>query len=348
MRKFSLQPLFMFVCTILLATGTVCAQDDPVAYMTSVSNVHTEMNQKYMEYISAAAHGRRARKVEKLRQQTLTAITNSQYKASDLPYYKGDNTLRQSSLEYVKLCYNVFNEDYSKIVNMEEIAEQSIDKMEAYILLQEKTGEKLKEATDKMSKATRDFAAKYSIKLIDSKKDELGEKMEQAGKLNHYNNQLFIIFFKCNFQDAQMIKFMNDKKVNDIEQSRNALLKYANEGLLALNDLRTFNGDARLSNSCKQLLEYYKRSAENDMPKMLDFFLKADNFDKLKKNMESKSTRTKEDVDAYNAAVKEINAASNQFNQLNNNANNMRNQLLQNWEEAQKIFNDAHMPHYKS
>jgi DNA repair exonuclease SbcCD ATPase subunit len=344
MKKLS----FLMICGCLVITASLKAQsDDPVAYMASVGNIHKEMNQSYMAYMSAAAHGRRARRIEKMRQQTLTSITNSQYKTADLPYYKGDNSLRQSSLDYIKLCYNIFNEDYNKIVNMEEIAEQSIDQMEAYILMQEKTSEKLKEAADKMEKADKDFAAKYNIRLVESK-DELGNMMEKAGKLTHYNNQLYIIFFKCNFQDGQMIKAMNEKKVNDIEQSRNALLKYADEGLKSLDELRTFEGDARLSNSCRQLLNFYKKYATTEAPKTVEFFLKQDNFEKLTKNIDAKTNRTKEDVDAYNAAVKDINNASNQFNQVNTNTNNMRSQLLQNWEEAQKLFNDAHMPHYKS
>jgi len=347
MRKRSLY-LLLLTCALLFSDNSILAQagDDPGAYMTAMSSAHVEMNQKYMAYMSAAAHGRRAKKVEKLRQAALTSITNSKYKTIEMPYYKGDNSLRQSSIDYIQFCYTVFNEDYSKIVNLEEIAEQSIDRMEAYILLQEKTSEKVKQAAEKINKASKDFAAKYNVKLIDSK-DELSEKMEKAGTVNHYVNQLFIIFFKCNFQDAQLVGFMNDKKVNDIEQSRTALLKYATDGLAELGGLRTFEGDAQLSNACRQLLDFYKKSAEKDIPKLLDFYLKQDNFEKLKKTMESKSSRTKEDVDAYNAAVKDINAASNQFNQVNATLNNTRNQLIQQWEEAQKAFTDAHTPYYK-
>jgi hypothetical protein len=117
--------------------------------------------------------------------------------------------------------------------------------------------------------------------------------------------------------------------------------------LAALDALRTFEGDGQLANACRQLLNFYKTSAEVNAPKMLDFYLKQDSFEKLKKNFEAKSSKTKEDVDAYNAGVKEINNASNLFNQLNNNANNSRTQLLQAFEEAQKAFADAHMPFYK-
>jgi hypothetical protein len=81
---------------------------------------------------------------------------------------------------------------------MEEIAEQSVDQMQAYLLLQEKTDQKLKEASESMNKAEHDFAIKYNINLIESK-SELGEKLDIAGKLSKYVNNVFIVFFKCNW-----------------------------------------------------------------------------------------------------------------------------------------------------
>src|ERR1700683_1456556 len=98
-------------------------------YISAVNKARGDMDAKYMQYLSAAAHGRRARKVEKLRQQVLDNITQSRYSTTDLPKYKGDNSLRQGSIDYIQLCYRVFNEDYKKIVDVEELAEQSVDEM---------------------------------------------------------------------------------------------------------------------------------------------------------------------------------------------------------------------------
>lgn len=89
--------------------------------------------------------------------------------------------------------------------------------------------------------------------------------------------------------------------------------------------------------------------AEKDLPKQTDYYLKKENFDKMKKSFEAKSgsERTKQDVDAYNKSVKEINAASDGFNQVNNDINKTRSYLLDNWNEAEKNFSDSHMPYYK-
>jgi hypothetical protein len=343
-----LLPFFLLLATVTAGVkSTAQDMENPGTYMTAVSNAHLEMNQKYMAYVSAVAHGSRARKVEKLRNQTLESITNSKYKTSDLPYYKGDNSLRQSSIDYIQLCYKIFSDDYAHIVNMEEIAEQSFDEMQAYLLLQEKTNEKLKEASDNMQAASKAFAAKYNVQLIEGK-SELGDKMEAAGKLNHYNHQVFLIFFKCNWQNGELDKALKNKKLNDVEQARNSLIRYADEGFKGLDTLKTFEGDPALANACRQVLNFYKKMAENDVPKITDFFLKQENFEKIKKTMESKgNSRTKEDVEAYNKTVEEINKASAAYNQVNEKIYNENVAAVNNWNETDKNFSDVHMPHYK-
>ena len=334
---------------LVFSVFAIKAQDfsNPGAYISAISNAQTEMNQKYMAYVSAASHGKRARKVEKLRLAALESITACKYKTIEIPFYKGDNSLRQSSIDYIQMCYNVFNDDYAKIVNMEEIAEQSFDQMQAYILLQEKTSEKLKEAAQKMTDAEKAFATKYNVTLVDGGKNELSEKMDIAGKLNHYNNQIYLLFFKCNWQDNAMNEAIKAQKITDIEQARNAVIKYANEGIQALDTLKQFNGDPSLAIACKQVLLAYKKSAETDIPKVTDFLLKEENFNKLKKTMETSSNRTKENVDAYNKAVKEMNDAINVYNQANANMVNTKNQSLAEWDKTVKEFMDKHMPYYK-
>lgn len=338
-----------FLTTIILLSiqFTLQAQElDAGGYMTSIDNAQAEMRQKYMAYMSAVAHSRRARKIEKMRMATLESINNSKYKTADIAIYKGDNSLRKSSMEYIELCYRIFNEDYKHIVDMEEIAEQSFDEMQAYMLVNEKTNEKIKAAADKMHQASMDFAKKYNVTIVQSN-DALGEKLAIASKLNSYHDDVFLIFFKCSWQDGEMTKAMNNNKLKDVEQARNSLIKYAEEGLTALDTLKSFNGDPTLAVACREALVFYKKTAQNDIPKLTDYILKQEEFAKAKKTFEAKSERSKQDVDAFNKSVKEINAGANNFNQLNNNINNNRNQVAQNWNNAEKTFSDANMPHYK-
>ncbi|HEY8972542.1 MAG TPA: hypothetical protein VIM64_25730 [Puia sp.] len=343
-------PLLGFLLLSLALSTRTSAQDfnNPGDYMGAISKARGDMDAKYMQYLSAAAHGRRARKVEKLRQEVLDNITQSRYKTTDLPYYKGDKSLRQASIDYIQMCYTVFSEDYKKIVNIEELAEQSVDEMQAYLLLQDKVNETLEGAFAKLDRATRDFAAKYNVTLVEDA-SKLGTKMDVASRLSKYTNTVYIFFFKCNWEDNQMVKAMNEKKVNEMEQARTALLNFANEGLKGLDTVKPFDGDASLVVACRNALKYYQQMATNDIPKLADFYVKEEEFDKLKKAFESKgsSDRSKADVDAYNKAVNDINAAVKGFNQTNQKVNTSRTQQINAWNDAERKFNDEHMPHYR-
>jgi hypothetical protein len=319
-------------------------------YMTAMTNAQTEMDQKYMTYISASAHSRRAKKIEKLRTQALESIDNAKYKTMALPKYKGDNSLRQASIDYIQFCYRIFNEDYTKIVNMEEIAEQSVDQMQAYLLLEEKASEKLQEASESLSKAEKLFAGKYGVNLVDTK-SELTDKMGTAGMVNNYCDRIYILFFKCNWEDGELFHALNAHKLNDAEQARNSLIAFSKEGLESLkaDSLRTFQGNPALAAGCREALLFYGSMAQNDIPRLTDFYLKEENFDKIKKSLEAKgNNKTKEDVDQYNKAVKDINYSVNNFNQLNQELNKRRQEVAQNWEKAEKTFRDEVIPYYKA
>ena len=338
--------------TLALLTGLSCTvlsqdMDNPGTYMSAISKARGEMDSKYMAYVSAAAHGRRARKVEKLRQQVLDNITESRWKTTDLPLYKGDNSLRQASIDYIKLIYIIFSEDYKKIVDVEELAEQSVDEMQVYILLQDKVSQKLHEGWEALDKATRDFAAKYHVTLTEEQ-SPLGQKLETASKLDKHINSIYLAFFKCNWEDNQLVKAMNNKKVNDMEQARSALSSYAVQGLKDLDTVKPFEGDASLVASARRALQFYQQEADKDVPKLTDFYVKEAEFDKQKQSMESKgNSRTKEDVDAYNKAVADINAAVKSFNQTNQKVNGARTAAVNDFNDIEKKFADEHMPHYR-
>ena len=339
----------MTLLGLLFFGNTVHAQDmdNPGTYMGAVNKARGDMDTKYMQYLSYAAHGRRARKVEKLRQEVLDNITQSRYKTTDLPYYKGDNSLRQAAIDYIAMCYIIFSEDYKKIVNMEELAEQSVDEMQAYLLLQDKVNEKLNEAWTKLDKAYADFASKYHVTLT-TEETPLGTKMDVANKLGKYTNTVYLIFFKSNWEDNQMVKAMNDKKVNDMEQARSALSSYASQGLKDLDTVKPFEGDASLIESCRRALQFYQQAADKDIPKLTDFYMTQEEFNKLKAEMDNKgSSRTKDDVNAYNKAVNDYNNSVKGFNQSNQKVNTGRAQAVNDWNDTEKKFNDEHMPHYR-
>lgn len=319
-----------------------------MAYMNMIEKAEDEANQKYLAYVSTAAHSGRVKKIERMRQQVLEGIENSRNKVIALPLYKGDKALWQSSIDYLKLLYLVFSEDYAKIVNMEDIAEQSFNEMQAYLLLQEKTSEKLNDASMKRSQATKDFAARNNIKLTEGS-TELSEKMKKASQVIEYRNKIFLLFFKCNWQWNELNKAIKSNKINDIEQARNAVITYADEGLATLDTIKHFAGDPSLANSCKTALLQYKRLSEKEVPKVTDFFLKTENFEKMKRSFDAKAPRdrTEQDINQYNKAVNELNAGVNAFNSTGKYMNETQTGIINNFNKADKDYADRHTPYFK-
>ena len=190
------------------------------------------------------------------------------------------------------------------------------------------------------------FFTKEDINTLARFKSSLDE---DAGKVNSYVDNVYLIFFKCYWQDGEIVKAMNKGKFTEMEQGRTSLIRFADEGLATLETLKAFAGDVSLANTCKKVLQFYKKMGEQDLPKQTDYYLKTENFDKMKKSFESKSKsdRTKEDVAAFNKSVDEINQASDSYNAVNKSINETRSYLLDNWNEAEKNFTDSHMPYYK-
>lgn len=338
----------LLIVSLIMIFSSASAQDDPVAYMNLVDKAEEEANQKYLLYVSTAAHSGRIKKIEKMRQQAIDGIINSRNKCIGLPLYKGDKALRQSSIDYLNFLYLIFTDDYAKIVNMEDIAEQSFNEMQAYLLLQEKTSQKLEEASDKRNKATRDFAEKYNINLTFTSSEQ-SSKQKKASEVIEYRNKIYLIFFKCNWQWSELNKAMDTKKVTTVEQARTALINYAREGMAALDTLKSYDGDPSLANACRHALNQYRRMAENDVPRLTDYYLKEENFEKVKRSFESKpqNNRTQQDVNAYNKAVNEMNAAVNTFNSTSKQTIATANEISNNYNKIDKEFGDKHTPYFK-
>lgn len=341
---------FLLLTFVLLTTAFVHAQDfsNPGGYLAYFNKSLSTMNQTYMDYLSAVSHGKSARKVEKLRLKTLDAILFAKGEIAGAPGYKGDKTLRDATADYIKKCYLVFNEDYHKIVDMEEIAEQSYDLMEAYLLAQKKAGEKLKEAGDKQHEALVAFAAKNNVQLTENK-DALDEKLEKAEKVNDYYNKVYLLFFKSYREDMYLTDAINKANLNGVEQARNALETYSTAGLEELEKVGSFETDATLLAACKNALKFYKELATQKMEPVSNFVLASENFTKLKKSFEvmPAAKRTQADVDNYNKAVGDINKASNGYNKANADINKSRSSMLNDWNRAVKDFFDAQMPYAK-
>lgn len=342
-------PPFFLLILLMLSVINVFAQsgESPVEHMTYLNDHEEVLSKNYLSYMSEVAHGERARKMEKRRTELINSIREAIKDANRLRPFKGDASLRNAYVTYWNILLSIFNEDYHKIIDMEEVAEQSYDLMEAYLLAQDKADEKLQEAYQKVPEAYASFAASHNVRLSEAQSTKLSRKLNATGAVNAYYKVIYLIFFKASVQEAYVLEALEKNDINGLEQSRNSMLKYADEGLLKLDTLKPYKGDGSLITATRKALEFYKREASQDIPLQSDFLIKSEEFEKIKKSYDSKpaTKRTQDDVDTYNKSVNDFNNGVAVYNKKNETLNKNRNGAVTNWNNSKKKFMDMHVPY---
>ena len=338
----------IFKITLMIAffgmANTYYAQT-AVEYMNVFTTEYGKIQQDMWDYTSSVSHGKSARKVEKRRAELIQTSSQALSKAKSAKAFNGSTQFRDSVIEYLRINNVVLKEDYAKIVDMEAVSEESYDAMEAYMLARDRANDKLVQASEMVTRQQKIFADANSITLISSE-DALDKKMAVAGEVYDTYNEVYLIFFKSFKQELYLMDAINRKDINAIEQNRNALISTAKEGLKKLDEVKPYKNDKSMVEATKKLLNFYIDEATNETPKMSDYFMVTENFDKVKKAFDEipEKKRTQKDVDGYNKAVNDMNAGVNTYNAANQNLNKKRSALIDGWNAAAGKFTDTHVP----
>jgi hypothetical protein len=319
-----------------------------VDYMSAISDQFSKIMSETWDYTSAVAHGKSAKKVENNRKDLIKAIADAKKKISGMPGYDDDTAYRDSVVSFLTMDYNIMNNDYAKIVDMEEIAEQSYDQMETYLKAQELANAKLDRANDNLSVQQKLFATDHNISITENK-DKIAKKLESSDRVIKYYNVVYLIFFKSYKYEAFLMDALIKNDAEDIEKNKNDLLASSTAGLAMTDTLKSFDGDASLKIACKGALTFFKTESGSKIQDVMDYYTAKSKFEKIKAAFDAKasSSRTKADVDEYNAAVAEYNKAGVKYNTTNTELNTKRTAAIDGWNKAGETFLDKHVPKYK-
>jgi len=334
--KCSLLTLLLMSSVLLKSQTTSPA----LAYMEEMSFLSSELKDETWQYLKAVTKGKSARKVEKKRIELINKVGAKKREISAKRKFTEDGSYKKAVENYLQMTYTVLKEDYDKILDMEDIAEQSYDLMEAYILAKELANEKLEGAFDELKAAQEEFAAANNINLVEGEMDKKSLKIESANEALGYYNDVYLIFFKSYKQEAYIQDAFSRADVNAMEQNINTMLTFNEEGLSKLDELDNYNGDAALKLAVKKILRYFDEEAKVHYPSMVNFFVAKDNFEKATAIIESKkkSKRTQDDIDNYNTAVKTFNNEVKAYNATTQLTNNERSKLLEGWNKEVDAF----------
>ncbi len=333
--------LIVVICNNLNAQNT----KEAVVYLSTITENERQISKRFISFTSTLVHDNSAKKVEFRRKNLIKSVEESRNKIAAMPCFANDCALRDSLVSFLKLQYYVLNSDYDKILNMEEIAEESYDNMEAYMNARSKANELIQHGGEVIDEIYKVFARQHNI-LLSDREDKISMQIDKINKVFKHYDCVYLIFFKVNKQEAYMINSMNKKDFSGIEQNRKALISVANEGLAKLDTVKAFLNDKSLILACLRAIKFYKTEAIDKTPGLIDFLMKNENFEKVKKTFDDKepSSRTQDEINQYNLAVKDINSASNKFNSVNNSLNESRKSINNDWVNTVNNYLERYVP----
>lgn len=340
--------LFNLILALALVMPTMSAKaqnsSPAVVYLESITGNFKAVKDETWQYLKAITRGKGARKIESKRQALISQLKAAKTDVSKKKDFNGDESLKKSVENYFDISYIVLKEDFDKILDMEDISEQSYDAMEAYMFAKELANKKLEDAFADVQSAERSFCEKNNINLIESEGDKQTQRMIKASKTLAYYNEMYLIFFKVYKQEAYVLDALQRNDISSFDQNNKTLEKEANTALEKLKVQADYEGDKSLILAATEVASFYLRESTKDFATITDFYSKKDAFEKTQKNFDAinKKDRTQADVDQINNASKEYNEAVTKFNKTNEIGNKERNAFLNQWNKKVDSFIDKH------
>jgi len=333
--------IFTFIVGLLLSSSIGQAQNTNAAvdYLDKMGAEFKAIQVATWDYTKAAANNRNARKIDKKRLELIQQIDASTKNVNRLTAFNKKTYLKDSVLSFLRMQKIVIQEDYGKIMDLEDIAESSYDAMEAYIAAKQIASDKLEISSQRVSDTYNAFAKENNITITEGEKDKISQQLLIADEVYAHYNEVYLIFFKPYKQELYVLDAMNKGDLAAMEQNKVSLSKVSAESQAKLKAVKPFRGsDNSIRAAATELINFYKDEADNKFAKLIDFYAKKDAFDKGKKAFETNKNKTNDDINAYNKLIDEFNKASNDFNNTNSELNKKRNALLNNWNNASQNF----------
>ena len=340
MKQITLTAIFLSLTLVVQSQSFKNASE----YLEFVGKEQEAVTKDMWKYTKAVAHSRSDRAIGNKRSILIKSIGSAIEKIEKAQSYQGEEYKNQV-LEYMRLNESLLKEDYEKIIDLKEVAEQSYDLMEAYMMAQELADQKMEEAYEAYQLNFRTYAAAHNIRVNDDETD-LGKKMKISSEVFNHYNELFLVHFKVSINEVYLMNALEKNDVNAIQQNANALGQSAREGLEQLTSVELYKNDKSLVEATKKAFEFYIDEAENKIPKFTEFLVMNNDFETIKNTLEktSEKNRTKEMVDTYNQKVKEINKAVVAYNKTNDQLNRDRQNTITNLNTVNDNFLSKHIP----
>ena len=339
-----LKPLLTVFILLIAYTTHSQSFKNASEYLDFIATEQESVTKNMWKYTKAIAHSKNDRTINAKRNVLLKTVEKAIAKIENADGYDGEDYKNQV-LTYMRLNESLLNQDYAKIIDMKEVAEQSYDAMEAYVLARELADQKMEDAYNEYDTNFRLFATKHNISIVESETD-LGNKMKISNQVFNHYNELYLIYFKVSINEMYLIDALSKNDVGAIQQNANALSQTAKEGLEILKTVELYKNDKSIAEVTKDAFEFFIDEADNQVPQLTEFLILNEDFETIKNTLEKtpERKRTKEQIDTYNKKVKDINKAVDNYNKVNTKLNKDRQNVVNKLNTTNENFLAKHIP----
>lgn len=338
--------IYFSLILLCLVTSSTISQTfkDPSAYLDFVGKEEKLITKNMWNYTKAIAHSKSDRNINTKLKVLIKTVERAILKINRATGYDG-NDYKNQVLKHLNFNLSLLNEDYSKIIDMKAVAEQSYDAMEAYMLAQEMADKKLEESQQEYESNFYAYANKHNIKIVEGETD-LGKKMAISNEVFKHYKEMYLIYFKVYINEVYLMDALEKSDVGAIQQSANALSESAKDGLNILKNVELYKNDNSLITSTKAVFNFFIDEADTKIPVLTDFLILSENLETIKNTLEKtpERKRTKKQIDSYNAKVKEFNKSVKNYNKINSELNNKRQLNINKLNESNQRFLSKHIP----
>lgn len=338
------------ILTFILFLGSVAQAQQfrrAIDYMNFISRQQVLIVKSSWRYTQAMAHSKNDRVIDKKRTILISSIDRAVSKITKAQGFEGDTIYKGKVLNNLEINKSLLLNDYAEIVDMQEVANQSYDAMEAYILAQELADKKMEEAQKEYEENFYAYAKKYDIEILEGQ-TELGKKMEISNKVFDYHNDLSLIFYKVYFNEGNMLEAIGEKNISGIQQNMNALQSSLKEGLKEVDEIPLYKKDSRIAKAIKEVFVIYQDEIDTKIPSILEYLVLEEDLVKINNALEKteESKRTSAQIDNYNSKLEQLNTKREAINKLIEKLFKERNKKLERLDAANAKFLDKHVPKY--
>ena len=336
----------LFVVLVFLLVYTADAQRlKAVSYMNTIEREFKMIQENMWYYTSAASHKGAAGKLGAKRNELIKQIELSIQAISAMKPFENSTRFRDSAVAFLRLNYQVLQDDFAAIMELQNTTEKTFEQVEAYIQLQEAIDKKLAEAGRMMDKEQVIFGTAYGLSFTETK-DRVTINQQIADSVYDYYNPIYLIFYKSYLDELNFVTSQTKQDTPNLDKYGSVLLQNAKTGLAQLATFHSFKGDSSLKTACLQMLKFYEAEVEQNYQELKEYYLQKQQFAAAKAKIDAlpAEQRTSADVVAYNQAVANYNEATNKHNVADQYLNQTRNRLIANWNITAQAFKDRHVP----